>query len=1146
MMGRTVLAWVLLPLLPLHSVAAPSDGPDKRVAKPASFEYYAPFLINNLFTLVGNNGGTAYSPWNWDIPGAEFPKGSGHSVLYAEGTIWGGFHNGQASPKIGGSEYRHALRPGRIVTSGTPAALPVPDDSSLAKYRVYRTRPDIRPGAPRTAAIDAELNTESALISRHRRMTPQDVYDRYMLDWQEWPAADGAPFDDVNGDGRYNPSIDIPGVAGADQTLWYVANDADVYVANRICGAAPIGIEMQKTVWGYRRPGPLSGTCFIRTRIINRSGSTVDSMYVGQWSDPDVGWASDDRVGFDRILGLAFAYNGARQDQVYGTAVPATGFLVLSGPAVKSAASDSAIIGLQVRRGVRSLIPSAFIMNTGAVPEYADPVSSPPGRDQWYCQLRGYSALGCAPMTDPTTGQVSTFYATGDPVLGSGWLDGVFVGPADRRMMVSMGPFTFAAGDTQEIVVAHVTAQAGDPVTSVRLLKESAQDIRRAYADLLRPVPSCAVTAGWPGSGQARVAVSVDARVVPILNPVAVIVSEDGVSTIGWTQLYDDGLHGDGAANDLVYRGSVDMPASLAPVRVDLQFTDAQNTARVITVAAALTVAGGLEIAGPDVFSENLYADGKVNPGENIRFGVRLTNQTGFTLRKLSLLHSFGKPADVLPLSLAPGAMWANAYDGSDQSTFITLDAPAFTSGTSFDLPVILGDSAGNSWYDTLRFAAAPSRYTPVLDTAAVRQAMGHGSFGIMVVDRKALRSHRYVLTAQAPLIPGGDVVFRLEDSCDGRILFDRHTLPDSLGHDVPLTDGFKIVRGDVAFPGGQLRGWSSGGTGRMWSSFFRTGLGLEGFFGEMGNAFDHWPSGGVGYERHRNVVVTFAPTDSSGTVIDPSGPNCSFAYRYLQNADKPAAVSSFAPYIVRSGPGMQYQDYTTVVPFTAFDIDTIPARRLMVGFLENNVPVGTVNGRYWPPVADPYGKTDNTSDTSAREWFFIFDRRYGIVPLPELQVDLASSWTPMMWFGNPARLEYHQIPRERDTFMIHTWLPPRAGDRWTFDPVASAGGLDATIPSAFEVFPNYPNPFNAGTTIKFALPEDMRITVRVFNILGQQVRSLEDGVMPEGYRTSYWDGRNDRGEQVGSGVYIYRLESVRPGNSSPASIRVGKMIMLR
>ena len=72
----------------------------------------------------------------------------------------------------------------------------------------------------------------------------------------------------------------------------------------------------------------------------------------------------------------------------------------------------------------------------------------------------------------------------------------------------------------------------------------------------------------------------------------------------------------------------------------------------------------------------------------------------------------------------------------------------------------------------------------------------------------------------------------------------------------------------------------------------------------------------------------------------------------------------------------------------------------------------------------------------------------------------------------------------------------------------------------------NYPNPFNPETQIKFALPKPARVKLEVYNLLGQKVVTLIDKEMAAGYNTVVWDGKNEAGENVSSGIYFYRLEA--------------------
>src|SRR6185295_18101494 len=84
-----------------------------------------------------------------------------------------------------------------------------------------------------------------------------------------------------------------------------------------------------------------------------------------------------------------------------------------------------------------------------------------------YNYMQGLDADGNV-LTNPITGNPTTFFVDGDPVSGTGWLD---TSPDDRRLMLSTGPFAMAPGDTQEVVAAIIVAQSTDRLASVALLK---------------------------------------------------------------------------------------------------------------------------------------------------------------------------------------------------------------------------------------------------------------------------------------------------------------------------------------------------------------------------------------------------------------------------------------------------------------------------------------------------------------------------------------------------------------------------------------------------------------------------------------------------------------------------------------------------
>jgi hypothetical protein len=79
-------------------------------------------------------------------------------------------------------------------------------------------------------------------------------------------------------------------------------------------------------------------------------------------------------------------------------------------------------------------------------------------------------------------------------------------------------------------------------------------------------------------------------------------------------------------------------------------------------------------------------------------------------------------------------------------------------------------------------------------------------------------------------------------------------------------------------------------------------------------------------------------------------------------------------------------------------------------------------------------------------------------------------------------------------------------------------------LPEAITLSPNYPNPFNLETRIEYALPEQARVRLVVYNVMGQQVRVLVNEIQQGGFKTVLWNGRDDFSREVGSGVYFIHL----------------------
>ncbi len=100
-------------------------------------------------------------------------------------------------------------------------------------------------------------------------------------------------------------------------------------------------------------------------------------------------------------------------------------------------------------------------------------------------------------------------------------------------------------------------------------------------------------------------------------------------------------------------------------------------------------------------------------------------------------------------------------------------------------------------------------------------------------------------------------------------------------------------------------------------------------------------------------------------------------------------------------------------------------------------------------------------------------------------------------------------------------------GNGWVNEKSQTLSSLEViALPRAFALEQNYPNPFNPGTTVKFKVPGKSPVQLVIYNLRGQKIRTLVDATLDPGEFNVSWDGRNDAGDLVSSGTYIYRMQA--------------------
>jgi len=460
--------------------------------------------INNISMWVKADGSSVLKSYpsvrdpnrlcRWSVI---YPRGA-KGVIYQDGILWGGLvHDGKVVHfdrpsllRVGGVRYSSGLQPGRIEMKGVAEN---PDDPDVRIWRIRRDwqKADLSRDAAEFYHVSVDSVTQEQI---------DEIRHQYEVDWNEWPWHKGAPFYDINNNIIMDDGEE-PGLAYGDQVVWFAANDLNFALAERKWGSPPIGLEMQVTLWAYnridtrldevitRRNEALQHIIFKRVRLIYKGCSDtpdtarIDSMYIGQWSDPDLGQAGDDLVGCDTLLNMGFGYNSIGDDIEYrylGCSTPAIGYVILRGSVIPSS-GDHAFFDMKINNDHKNLPMTAFIY-FHPLSAYEDIWSGYIGAMTAYQAMRGYNPYirwTNVYYLHPPGITPGPFPYAGDPVQGTGHIDGLKVdyswNSGDRKFICSSGPFGMALGDTQEVIIALVGGMGSDRLASISVMKHHAR-----------------------------------------------------------------------------------------------------------------------------------------------------------------------------------------------------------------------------------------------------------------------------------------------------------------------------------------------------------------------------------------------------------------------------------------------------------------------------------------------------------------------------------------------------------------------------------------------------------------------------------------------------------------------------------------------
>lgn len=1050
------------------SAHSTSMGTFNQVAKTLGQPTRSQLNINLLAHWIYADGTSAHNPITGGN-GIYFPRGTyGAGVIYIDGLLWGGFVQDGQQPelRVGGSTYNTGLIQGAITSKG------VAEDPEAADVRIWRIRPDYKTANLRQDAAEMEeMGINDVTDADEEALRAQ-----YATDWEEWPWEKGAPFYDVNGNGRLDAGVEEdlngngvielgereePGVAGADQVLWFVANDLTEGRTLGLYGSPPIGIEMQFTMWGYNRTDAMGNVAFKKYKVIYKGTSntpanaTIDSCFFAVWSDPDCGEYSDDLVGCDTTANLMYVYNSVTQDvkfTAFGLAPPSGGYDFLQGPIVEGTADDVAIFDGKLKPGYKNL-GMAYFNYFAAGGTWSDPdLQEYQGTEQWYNLMNGLTPRGGIPYP-LMDGETPTKYPlSGDPVTGTGDLDGYLLPPGDRRCQMITGPITLAYGDTQEVVVAFVTGLGADRLSSINVLKYNDISAQYAYDNFFE-------LAKAPAAPSLKVS-NFDRKV--LLN-------------WGWDEM------GIGATEEVVQKGYAfegynvyQLPSPSSPlseakklatydvanevtVILDAQFDE--SSGQILQRPAQIGTNSG--ISRTLTVTKDAFTSRPLVNGTPYYFAVTAYSYNGADDVPIHTLESAPEVLQAIPQTTVPGVRLQHevgeavevTHEGpSDGAVEVNIIDPTVTTGHTYE--VTFADTDGNiAWM--LKDATA---------------------------DETKLSGMTNQTAAQSNTIIDG---------------FDIKVLGPPTGMN---TSKFGVAYGEgSATSATYLQGWDFGGN--RWIS--GTDWGARALFGGLDNGANFFGS-------------TLGPADYVDVKLD---------FTSDPNMDDESKWSNVVVYRRDDG----YASYGNgKAPIVAYD--TWNNRRLNICIVEHD-GVTNASGEAIPAngIWDMGWNGTEFADLGGREYVFIMNTEY--VSDPSTVYD-DNNWGPA------ADVLYAFWPASRGSrayLLADFWVSVFASrvnyteDTFTFNTKAPAYNAN-TAGVDVEKINVYPNPYygvnpREQTAVdRFVsfnhLPE--KATFRIFDLAGTLVRKLEKDDPSQFFR---WDLRNHNELPVASGIYIIHIE---------------------
>lgn len=306
-------------------------------------------------------------------------------------------------------------------------------------------------------------------------------------------------------------------------------------------------------------------------------------------------------------------------------------------------------------------------------------------------------------------------------------------------------------------------------------------------------------------------------------------------------------------------------------------------------------------------------------------------------------------------------------------------------------------------------------------------------------------------------------------------------------------------------------------------------------------------------FDSTETVELTGTPLDAFTVILDAgwnmiSGPSCEVATAQILDQDSviiPGTFYSFDGSYSQSDtlkPGLGYwvrasdsgavtisctAPVAKIAALQKPDLSVFPAITIsgendifQTLYIDSRLPEAVEKARFTlPPVApkpllDARFADDSYLSESSEQTIVLQAERY---PLRLQMTNLGSAIFEISEMAGTAIIATHTL-RDGDILQLANPAVKRLSIR--------KSGLESGVPVQFAVEQNYPNPFNPSTEIRFALPEQSDVRVEIYNAIGQKIATVMDAKLQPGYHQVRWDGKNQSGNSVASGIYFYRVSA--------------------